>query len=172
MSYYVYLDPESCKKIYPSNNGTKFTVKLDTYFHARPTSLTSPARPWRCGLVQTCFTATSNAKHSFYVGCNVIHDSYTGCGRRPVLRYVHVDQEITSRFMSNSTHPPLSCACYPMQDNLLTLKEQEVEFSNVFYMPLKLSGFDTIEIYLKSKDWEDLDSTAIGIKSCVLHFKN
>ena len=120
-----------------------------------------------------------------------MYDSHTGCGRRPVLRLLHTTppppldnlrtiDDVAAAVAATTTDSQDTATATTNGTGLREERkeeqvahiEQEYEFSNVFYIPLKVTGFDTIEIYLKDIDWNDLDSSKIEFKTCVLHFQD
>ena len=77
--FYLYLDSEQSKKLYPTNTSSNFTIQLPAPYH-----LTGE---WECGLVQYNFDY--RVKPGLYFCCDLLTESHAGEFMLPVLRRVH-----------------------------------------------------------------------------------
>lgn len=172
MSHYFYLNPNDCRHLYPANNGSSFTVRLDAIFQAGIHE--NEMKKWKCGLIQTCFSSNNNNDMSFYICSNLVHDSFTGCGRRPILRQHHTILTNPNSHSCDEYHSISNQAVNISDQYLQSAKVKDSfvtsceDYANVIYVPLRLYAFDTIEIYLKTQDWKDICDN-IQLKYCVLH---
>ena len=119
---------------FPQNNPSCFTNKL-----SHRIELDTLRSKYEVGLIDICFPfpIQQNNICSLYVMCDLCEDQFVGSYKIPLLRNVHFDkdQKNGGAYVSR-------------------------EFDNVYYIPVKKSFFDSIEIQIPDESGKKINFTS------------
>jgi hypothetical protein len=132
--YYFTLISNASMDYFPQNNPNSFTNKL-----SHRIELDTLRSKYEVGLNDICFPfpIQQNNICSLYVMCDLCEDQFVGSYKIPLLRNVHFDkdQKYGGAYVSR-------------------------EFDNVYYIPVKKSFFDSIEIQILDESGKKINFTS------------